>query len=263
MPPLDQTLSNRPLDPRTGETRPRIIETSLRLVAEYGFRGVSVRDLSAAAQVNVAAVNYHFGSKQGLYRTIFETVLDEDEGHFAEQLDQVANLLGRAGSDPSLLTAAVEVLARGLVGRLSSFEHLRWFSVLLARELAFPGELFDLLYRRRADPVLRLLARLVGAAWGLAPASESVRLTANVLHGQLASLVFARPILGRQLGWDHYTPERLDQLTRTISDLICRAIGLDAPHRTEPALGPPICRAIGQDALRVPQGPCADTGEPL
>ena len=230
MPPLDQTLSSRTLDPRTGETRQRIIETALRLFAEHGFRGVSVRDLSAAAQVNVAAVNYHFGSKQGLYRTIFETVLDEDEGCFAAQLERVATLLGRAGADPSLLRAAVEVLARGLVGRLSAFEHLRWFSVLVARELAFPGELFDLLYQRRAEPVLRLLAQVVGTAWGLAPTCEAVRLTANVLHGQMASLVFARPILGRQLGWDHDTPQRLDQLTSTITDLICRAIGLDAPR---------------------------------
>ncbi|WP_295391519.1 CerR family C-terminal domain-containing protein [uncultured Thiodictyon sp.] len=226
MPPLDQALSSRLTEPRPCETRQRIIETALRLFAENGFRGVSVRDLSAEAQVNVAAVNYHFGSKQGLYHTIFETVLDEDEARFAAQIDQVATLLGRAGSDPLLLTTAVESLARGLVGRLSTFEHLRWFSVLVARELAFPGDLFDLIYRRRAEPVLRLLARLVGAAWGLPPTSEAVRLTANVLHGNLASLVFSRPILGRQLGWDHYTPERLDQLTRTITDLICRAVGL-------------------------------------
>lgn len=243
MPPFDQALSSRLPDPRTAETRQRIIETALRLFAEHGFRGVSVRDLSAAAAVNVAAVNYHFGSKQGLYHTIFETVLDEDEARFAAQIDAVAALLGRAGSDPCLLTAAVEALARGLVGRLSAFEHLRLFGVLVARELAFPGELFDLLYRRRAEPVLRLLARLVGAAWGLPPASETVRLTANVLHGNLASLVFSRPILGRQLGWDHYTPQRLDQLTLTITDLICRAIGLPEP--------------------KVPTDSRADTGETL
>ena len=257
MPPLDQTLSARPLDPRTGETRRRIIETALKLFAEHGFRGVSVRDLSAAAQVNVAAVNYHFGSKQGLYRTIFDTVLDEDEGCFARQLDEVGALLGRAGSDPVLLTAAVEILARGLLGRLSAFEHLRWFSVLVARELAFPGELFDLLYHRRVEPVLQLLAQVVGFAWGLAPTSEPVRLTANVLHGQMASLAFTRPILGRQLGWDHYTPERLDQLTGTITDLICRAIGLTIPDRAESAPGPSICRADGPDLPRVPR---LDTG---
>ncbi len=253
MPPLGQTLSSRPLYLHAGETRRRIIDTALKLFAEHGFRGVSVRDLSAAAQVNVAAVNYHFGSKQGLYHTIFDTVLDEDEGCFARQLDEVGALLVRAGSDSVLLTAAVEILARGLLGRLSTFEHLRWFSVLVARELAFPGELFDLLYRRRVEPVLQLLAQVVGCAWGLAPASEAVRLTANVLHGHMASLAFTRPILGRQLGWEHYTPERLDQLTGTMTDLICRAIGLKVPDHAEPSLGASICRAGAPDLPRVPR----------
>ena len=260
MPPLDQTLSARPLDPRTGETRRRIIETALKLFAEHGFRGVSVRDLSAAAQVNVAAVNYHFGSKQGLYRTIFDTVLDEDEGCFARQIEDVTALLGRAGSDPVLLAAAVESLARGVLGRLSAFEDLRWFSVQVARELAFPGELFDLLYRRRVEPVLQLLAQLVGTAWGLAPASEPVRLTANVLHGHMVSLAFTRPILGRQLGWDQATPERLDQLTGTVTDLICRAIGLTVPDRAGPPPAAPNCRADGLARSRVPR---LDTGVSL
>ena len=257
MSPFDQSQPGRAPDARPGETRRRIIDTALKLFAEHGFRGVSVRDLSAAAQVNVAAVNYHFGSKQGLYRTIFETVLDEDEGRFSEALGCVATALGRAGDDPEGLSAAAALFARALVGRLTAFEQMRWFSVLVARELAFPGDLFDLLYRRRVEPVLRLLAQLVGAARGEPATSESTRLTAQVLHGHLAGLVFARPILGRQLGWDHYTPERLDLLNRTTAELICRAIGLPAPAQPE-AIGAAIASATGPDT-------CAATaiGDPL
>ncbi|WP_295584054.1 CerR family C-terminal domain-containing protein [uncultured Lamprocystis sp.] len=227
MPEIHPSTELRAPDPRTAATRRRIIETSLRLFAEHGFRGVSVRDISAAAHVNVAAVNYHFGGKQGLYRTIFETVLDDDEARFAEQLAKVAKLLGHTVVDRALLRAAVEILAGGMVRRISTYENVRCFSVLLARELAFPGELFELLYRRRAAPLLDLLARVVGAAQGLSPETESVRLTANVLYGQVGHLVFSRPILWRQVDWEDYTPARLDLLTRTVIDLINRAIGLD------------------------------------
>jgi AcrR family transcriptional regulator len=227
MPEIHPPTQLRAPDPRTAATRRRIIDTSLRLFAEHGFRGVSVRDISAAAQVNVAAVNYHFGGKQGLYRTIFETVLDDDEARFAEQLAKVARLLGHPAVDRTQLPAAVEILAGGMVRRISTYENFRWFSVLLARELAFPGELFELLYRRRAAPLLDLLARVVGVAQGLAPEAESVRLTANVLYGQVGHLVFSRPILWRQVDWEDYTPARLDLLTRTVIDLINRAIGLD------------------------------------
>jgi len=219
------SLATRPADARTAETRQRIIETSLRLFGEHGFKGVSVRDISAAAGVNVAAVSYHFGSKQGLYRTIFETVMDEDEGRFREQMANVATLLARAGGDHNLLATAVEILVAGMVGRIATYEHTHWFSVLLARELALPGELFDLLYRRRAEPVMGMMTRVV-AACGLSEDEDASRLVANVLYGQVANLVFSRPVLWRQMGWDGYTPGRVDLLIRTVSDLICRALDL-------------------------------------
>jgi len=225
----------RSLDPRTAETRQRLIDESLRLFAEHGFKGVSVRDIAAAAQANVAAVSYHFGSKQGLYRTIFETILDEDEGRFREQMLNLDLLLARAGSDPGLLAAALEILVSGVVGRLAYFERLRWFSVLVARELAFPGEPFDLLYRRRGEPALGIMARILGAAWGLPPDSERVRIGANVVYGQMANLAFSRPILWRQLGWETFDPDRIERLARTIADLLCRTCDL-VPHPAGPGV---------------------------
>jgi AcrR family transcriptional regulator len=49
-------------------TRGRILDTALHLFSQGGFDRVSVRDIAQAAQVNVAAISYHFGGKSGLYR---------------------------------------------------------------------------------------------------------------------------------------------------------------------------------------------------
>lgn len=54
------------------DTKSRLLRVAERLFAEHGFDGVSVRQLTAAAGVNLAAVNYHFGSKEGLLAAIFE-----------------------------------------------------------------------------------------------------------------------------------------------------------------------------------------------
>ena len=233
MPLAANTLDVRSQDVRSIETRQRIVETSLHLFAEHGFKGVSVRDISAAAGVNVAAISYHFGSKQGLYHTIFEMVLDQDEAVFAEQMASVDRLLLRAGGDRALLAAAVEGLVAGIVGRITTYEYAHWFSVLLARELALPGALFDLIYHRRAEPLLRMMTRVTAAALDLADDDPSARLNANVLYGQVGNLVFARPVLWRQLGWEGYSPERVDLLVGAISDLICRSLGLSAaPNQT-------------------------------
>ena len=54
------------------DTKSRLLTIAERLFAEQGFGGVSVRQLTSAAGVNLAAVNYHFGSKEGLLAAIFE-----------------------------------------------------------------------------------------------------------------------------------------------------------------------------------------------
>jgi AcrR family transcriptional regulator len=62
-------------------TRDRILRTAERLFAERGFNGVSVRELAAAAQVNIASIGYHFKSKEGLlsevYRRHCEPMIEE------------------------------------------------------------------------------------------------------------------------------------------------------------------------------------------
>ena len=49
-------------------TRGRILDTALHLFSQGGYDKISVRDIAQAAQVNVAAISYHFGGKPGLYR---------------------------------------------------------------------------------------------------------------------------------------------------------------------------------------------------
>ena len=62
-------------------TRERILRTAERLFAERGFNGVSVRELAAEAQVNIASIGYHFENKEGLlsevYRRHCEPLIEE------------------------------------------------------------------------------------------------------------------------------------------------------------------------------------------
>ena len=53
-------------------TRARIAIAAEPLFARYGFDGVSVRAIAAAAEVQIGLINYHFGSKEGLYRALWE-----------------------------------------------------------------------------------------------------------------------------------------------------------------------------------------------
>lgn len=62
-------------DTRPASTRERLLDTAERLFAEHGFAATSLRTLTDAASANVAAVNYHFGSKEGLFRAVVERAM--------------------------------------------------------------------------------------------------------------------------------------------------------------------------------------------
>src|SRR3954463_138895 len=89
--------------PRSGNsrspdaTRRRMLEAAERLFLEHGFDGTSLRMLTAAADVNLAAVNYHFGGKEELFRAMLAARLDPLN---RERIALLAEYEGAAGGRP-------------------------------------------------------------------------------------------------------------------------------------------------------------------
>lgn len=57
-------------------TRQRLLDAACALFAERGWHGTRVQDVCRAADANIAAVNYHFGGKEGLYRAVWDLALE-------------------------------------------------------------------------------------------------------------------------------------------------------------------------------------------
>ncbi|HET9817774.1 MAG TPA: TetR/AcrR family transcriptional regulator [Rhodanobacteraceae bacterium] len=71
-------------------TKQRILGAAEALFAEHGFAGASLRQVTAAASVNLAAVNYHFGSKDNLIEEVFRRRLDELSRRRLERLAETS-----------------------------------------------------------------------------------------------------------------------------------------------------------------------------
>jgi AcrR family transcriptional regulator len=87
-------------------TRTRILDAAEELFMQHGFEGTSMRQLTSRAQVNLAAVNYHFGSKDALIEAVFRRRLDPMNAARVEALERVEVLspenIIRAFIGPSL-----------------------------------------------------------------------------------------------------------------------------------------------------------------
>ena len=91
------------------ETRTRILEAAEELFMQHGFGGTSMRQLTAKAGANLAAVNYHFGSKDALIEAVFRRRLDPMNAGRIAELDRLER---DAGGRP----LAPEAIIRAFVG---------------------------------------------------------------------------------------------------------------------------------------------------
>ena len=91
---------NQPPD----NTSSRIVSAATRLFAAKGYDGTSIKNICEAARVNIAAINYHFGSKENLYRHILEQFA-------AERLDFAKRVL-QPPRNPDDLKVRLEIFVR-------------------------------------------------------------------------------------------------------------------------------------------------------
>ncbi|QNK01133.1 TetR/AcrR family transcriptional regulator [Dyella telluris] len=80
-------------------TKERILGAAEELFARHGFEGASLRQLTAAAGVNLAAVNYHFGSKDRLIEEVFRRRLDQLNGRRMAALQKISGEPGTTIED--------------------------------------------------------------------------------------------------------------------------------------------------------------------
>jgi AcrR family transcriptional regulator len=161
-------------------TRQRILSAAERLFAERGYDGTSIRAIVAKARVNQAAINYHFGGKDGLYREVlrdaFRALTESQLAHARE-----AKAMSRE-------EALEQFISRQLWSLLSRDEFSRqlrifnWetvqptavFRKLLSEEAApFMGVAVDLIRRFLPEADQRTL--VIAAIWLIGQCSVFVR----------------------------------------------------------------------------------------
>jgi AcrR family transcriptional regulator len=134
-------------------TRGRLLEAALDLIAERGEDGVTLRELTDAAEANVAAVSYHFGSLKSLCETAIEDALER----YLDAQENAVSTLGPESTLEDLAAAFARPMLRALAAGGRELALLR----IVARAAIDPPPgwgRFDARFARiRADllPVLR------------------------------------------------------------------------------------------------------------
>lgn len=136
-------------------TRSRILEAAGRLVAECGYASMTSKEVCARACVNMAAVNYHFGSREGLYAAVLSEAHDR-----LFTLERLQQLLAE-GTAREKLSRTLDELLDHLHGPRS------WHVRVLAREFFLPTGRLDTFLQEKVHPKARLLRGLLSEVTGI------------------------------------------------------------------------------------------------
>lgn len=173
-------------DPALDVTREKLIEAAGQVFAEMGFRDATVREICSRAGANVAAVNYHFGDKLGLYTEVLKSSM----------LAQQQAALHLALTHPSDPKAALRALVHGWLERMRKGGRQAWFSRMMAHEMAHPTKALDRVAEAMGPNYLRFRT-LVGQLIGRGPDDRRTRMCVHSIVGQMVHYVHARPMLER------------------------------------------------------------------
>jgi AcrR family transcriptional regulator len=168
-------------------TPERLLMAAERSFADHGFAATSVRTITAAADCNVAAVNYHFGGKRGLYEALFSSRLALLR---KQRVDSVRQAMTRPGR-PATVETLLRVFASAFLEPLVAEGRGRHLLSLLSRELLdphLPAEQFE---REMVGPVRRVLSdALLALTPGLT--SEQASRCVTSIVGQLVQVAHRR-----------------------------------------------------------------------
>jgi len=219
------SVRSRPTVQARGEdARRRILETALDLFAAQGYEGASTRQIAEGAGVNLPAIQYYFGSKEGLYRAIIEDIAADTDRYMADLEPRVSAALDAPETSREEVAALLCEMLVTFVVLVTSGTQVESRRLIYARAEIEETPGLDILHengmRQIFNPCLGLLSRLHGK-----PVTDQEMIVRTLaLIGQV--VIFCnnhkQPVLAGT-GLDAESVRLMKVVVREHTEAICRA----------------------------------------
>jgi AcrR family transcriptional regulator len=187
------------------QTRKRLLDAAREVFSQRSFQGATVREICRRAEANVAAVNYHFGSKDGL-------------------LAEALNFAPLAALQKANVTAAecpktrLRLFLRGFMLMLLDENNPSSQCRIMARELADPTPALDKIVREAIAPLHEFLGALVKEIVGKNVGKAEVRRCVHSIIGQCLYYRHSHPVLQRLNPELRYDLKEIEAISQHIAE---------------------------------------------
>ncbi len=205
--PMKKTKQNEEIDSET-----RILTAAEKVFAEKGLKGARVKEIAELSGVNPALINYYFGSKDNLYRTVIENFFMRVErlavSIMEQEIDAKAKLY-------SLIEFGIDLLGES-----------EYVSRIFVREFVDSGPYSELIIKRHLRRIFATAQQLVPPVKGQDKLTES-----QVMHfifsaiGAMSMFYISGPVIKDIWKRDVFTKKMIEERKREVINLIFNGIG--------------------------------------
>ncbi|MBA4418779.1 MAG: DUF1956 domain-containing protein [Syntrophus sp. (in: bacteria)] len=178
-----EKYSDNPLD-----TKRRILEAAGKIFAARGFQGTTVRDICSEADVNIAAVSYHFRDKKNLY---FDTLKYWQAAAF-QKYPHIRETDASLPPEDRLRAFVFQ-----FVSRMLNDGNASWFGKLMAKEVIEPTEALDIVVEEAVRPSFEILRSIVTELIGNVSDERTIRLCCASIIGQSLYFFYSQPVIAK------------------------------------------------------------------
>ena len=203
-------------------TEQRLLAAAGEIFAEYGYRGTTVRQICKKAKANVAAINYHFGDKDGLYLAVLRHL---------NRVHQQKNPIDSGLRSKATREAKLCAFISALLHRMLDDDSPDWHMKLMAREMIEPTHALDAMVEESVRPLQKELEAIVREFLGRAAADETVRLSALSIASQCVFYHHCRAIISRLFPEQKYGLRHVDKLVDHVTRFSLAALNNSTRQR--------------------------------
>ncbi|PID75485.1 MAG: hypothetical protein CSB23_03685 [Deltaproteobacteria bacterium] len=197
--------------------RERLVEAAIDIFGRNDYKTATTRMIAAQAKVNISAIPYYFGGKEGLYHAVIEHIVaalhEATKGFVVSK--EARPFSGESGQQ--MAAAALEKVLGNMVDLLIGSAQGQRFSRIIQREQMYPSSAYDIIFSNFMGPFLDALAKLITIA-GNERSPERAKLRAIAIFGQILVFRAIRETVVRSLDFQGYSDREIEQIREVIID---------------------------------------------
>lgn len=188
-------------------TKKKIMQSAIRLFAQKDFASVGTREIANDAGVNLSLISYYFSSKENLYTTIINYIIDLGL-EYLDDVIKVANNLNYMSQEEKI-EAYINIYIK-YIDFVYSEKISDNFVLLMIKEQAITGSEFGQIYRKKSMVLYSALAKILASILGKKPTDPKVTFEICKTMGGIISFKFLKRIVFQGLERQQYTKSDIE-----------------------------------------------------